>query len=199
VFWARIANYQTTVRDGVLLATYLANAESARTRGAELDLHWIVVAGLQVDATLGYDDAAYTSFHDAPCGAEWSGIATTCDLSGRPIAGAPRWSGYARAEYQHGLAHQLLASGGVEYTVRSSSYATSDDSSYARVDGYGLVNAHADIRSASGRWELSLWARNLLNREYFASLNAGGAFGAGYVAGVVGDPRTYGITLRMRM
>jgi iron complex outermembrane receptor protein len=43
-----------------------------------------------------------------------------------------------------------------------------------------------------------LWARNVLNKEYFAALSVGGVFGAGYVAGTVGDPRTYGATLRMQ-
>jgi iron complex outermembrane recepter protein len=198
LFWTNIDNYQTTVRDRVLLATYLANAAAARTRGAELEVRWAVLDGLQLDAAVGYDEAIYTSFHNAPCGIEWSGIATTCDLTGRAIAGAPRWSGHVRGEYSRGLGRNLRGSGGIEYTYRSSSYYSPDDSTYSLIDAYGLTQLDVNIGSASGRWEFSVWARNLFDQEYLASISTGGSFGAGYVAGVVGDPRTYGATLRLQ-
>jgi iron complex outermembrane recepter protein len=198
LFYANIDNYQTTVRDRVLITSYLANAESARTRGAELELRWAVLAGLQMDAAVAYDEATYTSFHSAPCGTEWTGIATSCDLTGRPISGAPRWSGVAHVEYTRGLTSNLQSTGGIEYTYRSSSYYNSDDSVYSLIRGYGLVNIHMSLGPPSEHWQISLWARNVLNKEYFSALSAGGVFGAGYVAGSIGDPRTYGATLRLQ-
>ena len=151
-----------------------------------------------MDAAIAYDEATYTSFHSAPCGTEWTGIATSCDLTGRPISGAPRWSGEVRGEYTRGLTGNLQAGGGIEYNFRSSSYYTSDDSAYSLIDSYGLVNLHVSVGSPSERWQVSLWARNVFNKEYLASLSVGGAFAAGYVAGVVGDPRMYGATLRLQ-
>jgi iron complex outermembrane receptor protein len=198
LFWANIDNYQTTVRDRVLTASYLANAESARTRGAELEIRWAVLHGLQADAAVAYDEATYTSFHSAPCGAEWTGIATSCDLTGRPVSGAPGWSGAVQVEYSRGLARNLQSTGGIEYTFRSSSYYSSDDSAYSLIDGYGLVNIHLNMGSPSERWQIALWVRNVLDKEYFAALSSlGGVFGSGYVAGIIGDPRTYGATLRL--
>jgi iron complex outermembrane recepter protein len=196
LFYANIDNYQTTVRDRVLITSYLANAESARTRGAELELRWAVLAGLQMDAAIAYDEATYTSFHSAPCGTEWTGIATSCDLTGRPISGAPRWSGVARVEYTRGLTSNMQSTSGIEYTFRSTSYYNSDDSVYSLIRGYGLVNLHLSVGPLSERWQISFWARNVLNKEYFSALSAGGVFGTGYVAGSIGDPRTYGATLR---
>jgi iron complex outermembrane receptor protein len=197
LFWANIDNYQTTVRDRVLIASYLANAKSARTRGAEIEARWSVLDGLRLDTAVAYDQATYTSFHSAPCGTELAGIATGCDLTGRPISGAPRWSGDVRAEYTRGLTGNLQGSGGIEYSFRSSSYYNSDDSAYSLIDGYGLVNLYVNVGATSNRWQVSLWARNVLDKEYFAALSVGGAFGAGYTAGTVGDPRTYGATLRL--
>jgi iron complex outermembrane recepter protein len=198
LFWANINNYQTTVRDRVLIASYLASAESARTRGAELEIRWAALAGLQLHAAFAYDEATYTSFHSAPCGTEWSGLATSCDLTGRPISGAPRWSSVVQVEYTCGLTRNWQGTGGIEYTFRSNSYYTSDDSAYSLIDGYGLVNIHMSVGPPSEHWQFSVWARNVLNKEYFAALSVGGVFGAGYVAGTVGDPRTYGATLRMQ-
>jgi len=196
LFYANIDNYQTTVRDRVLISSYLANAESARTRGAELELRWAVLVGLQLDAAIAYDEATYTSFHSAPCGTEWTGIATSCDLTGRPISGAPRWSGVAHVEYTRGLTSNLQSTSGIEFTFRSRSYYNSDDSAYSLIRGYGLVNMHVSVGPPSEHWQISLWARNLLNKDYFSALSSGGVFGAGYVAGSIGDPRTYGASLR---
>jgi iron complex outermembrane receptor protein len=197
LFWANVDNYQTTVRDRVLIASYLANAKSARTRGAEIEARWAVLNGLYLDTAVAYDEATYTSFHSAPCGTELAGIATSCDLTGRPISGAPRWSGDVRGEYTRGLTGNLQGSGGIEYSFRSSSHYNSDDSAYSLIDGYGLVNLYVNVGSTSNRWQVSLWARNVFDKEYFAALSVGGAFGAGYTAGTVGDPRTYGATLRL--
>jgi iron complex outermembrane receptor protein len=198
LFWANIDNYQTTIRDRVLITSYLASAKSARTRGAEIEVRWAVLDGLHLDAAVAYDEATYTSFHSAPCGAEWTGIATSCDLTGKPISGAPRWSGDARGEYTRRLTETLQAGGGIEYNFRSSSYYTSDDSAYSLIDGYGLLNLYLSVGSTSDRWQVSLWARNVFDKEYLASLSVLGGFAAGYVAGTVGDPRTYGATLRLR-
>ena len=198
LFWANIDNYQTTVRDRVLVASYLATAKSARTRGAEIEVRWAVLDGLHVDTAIAYDEATYTSFQSAPCGTEWAGIATSCDLTDKPISAAPRWSGDVRGEYARALTGNLQGRGGIEYTFRSSSYYSSDDSAYSLINGYGLVNLHVSVGSISDRWQLSLWARNVFDKEYIASLSVGGAFAAGYVAGTTGDPRTYGATLRLQ-
>jgi iron complex outermembrane receptor protein len=198
LFWANIDNYQTTVRDRVLVASYLATAKSARSRGAEIEVRWAVLDGLHLDAAVAYDDATYTSFDSAPCGTEWTGIATSCDLTGKPIAAAPRWSGDVHGEYVRLLTRNLQGSAGIEYTFRSSSYYTSDDSAYSLINGYGLVNLHVSVGSASDRWQVSLWVRNAFDKDYLASLSVGGTFAAGYVAGTVGDPRTYGASLRLQ-
>jgi iron complex outermembrane recepter protein len=51
----------------------------------------------------------------------------------------------------------------------------------------------------SERWQIALWVRNVLDKEYFAALSSlAGVFGSGYVAGITGDPRTYGVTLRLQ-
>jgi len=199
LFWADIDNYQTTIRDPVLLASYLANAESVRTRGAELEAAWLPIEGLRLSTALGYNDATYRSFRNSPCGTEWAGIATLCDLSGKQVSGAPRWSGSVRTEYSHGIgARGLQGYGGLEYTFKSSSYYTSDDSIYSLIDSYGLVNLQLGVRPDNGRWEVSLWARNLLDKNYFTALNApSGVFSSGYVVGTLGDPRAVGATLKL--
>jgi iron complex outermembrane receptor protein len=62
------------------------------------------------------------------------------------------------------------------------------------VEGYSLLNARIGFRATKGV-SISIWARNLLNQNYFEQLLPAGG-NAGQYAAVLGDPRTYGITLR---
>ncbi|HEY3429421.1 MAG TPA: hypothetical protein VGK39_02015, partial [Cyclobacteriaceae bacterium] len=67
-------------------------------------------------------------------------------------------------------------------------------SKYLNIDGYGLFNARAGFRSTKGI-SLFVWGRNLLDENYYEQLLVAGG-NAGHYAGVLGDPRTYGVTLR---
>lgn len=200
LYWTDIDDYQTTIRDQTLLVSYLANAHSVRSRGAEFDASYLVLDGLRFDLGGAYDDATYTSFKNSPCPIEYTTIATICDLSGKPLSGAPRWTGSARTEYTHALTSTALTGyGGLEYNFRSSNYYTSDDSRYSLIHSYGLVNGHLGVRGE--RWDFSVWVRNLFNRDYFTALNnpSGGVFGSGYIVGSIGDPRTFGATLNVHL
>ena len=63
------------------------------------------------------------------------------------------------------------------------------------VDGYGLVNARVGFRWAQG-WDVFVWSRNLLDRDYFELLTAAPG-NSGLIVGQPGDPRTFGVTLRL--
>jgi len=57
-----------------------------------------------------------------------------------------------------------------------------------------LVNGRVGVRVSTGI-SASIWARNLFNKDYYEQLLPEGG-NAGHYAGVLGDPATYGITLR---
>lgn len=63
-----------------------------------------------------------------------------------------------------------------------------------RQGGYALLAGHIDWESADKRWTLSIWGKNLTDRQYFTSrvdLLAGFGFDYNHV----GTPRTYGISV----
>ena len=60
--------------------------------------------------------------------------------------------------------------------------------------GYTVVNASAGVRNI-GRWELYLWARNLLDRNYMQNLTVQ-AGNSGLIVGTPSDPRIYGAAVR---
>ena len=63
------------------------------------------------------------------------------------------------------------------------------------VDGYALLNARAGFRWTDG-WTLTVWSRNLLNKDYYEFLSPVSG-GSGLYVGLPGDHRTIGVTLRV--
>jgi iron complex outermembrane receptor protein len=58
-----------------------------------------------------------------------------------------------------------------------------------------MLNARIGFRFATG-WTVSLWTRNLLNKDYFELLTAAPG-NSGLFVGQPGDPRAVGVTLRL--
>lgn len=44
-------------------------------------------------------------------------------------------------------------------------------------------------------WSVTIWSRNLLDKDYFEILNPVGG-NTGIYVGFLGDPRTFGVTLK---
>lgn len=65
-----------------------------------------------------------------------------------------------------------------------------------RQNSYALLGGHIDWESKDKRWNVSVWGKNLADKQYFTSrvdLLAGFGFDYNHI----GNPRTYGITLGM--
>ena len=89
------------------------------------------------------------------------------------------------------------AYGIVGYSWRSSFFGTFDDSQYAVVKSYGLLNLRAGLKGEVNhlRWDASVWMNNATDRRYFV----GGLTGATFEAYSLfpGDPRFWGATVRL--
>ncbi len=195
-----ITDYQTLVQtpDPAVNRGYLANAESVLVRGIEVDGTWSLTKHFSFYGNVAYTDAIYTSFKNAPVPLEETGgKATYKDISGRDLPGVSKWAASFGAEFTS-VAKVLGQTG--EYYIAVDEYARSRFSSspspsqYLNIEGYSLLNARVGFRAAKGV-SISIWGRNVLDQNYFEQLLPG-AGNAGQYAAVLGDPRTYGITLR---
>ncbi len=199
-FWTDDSNYQTTIVDVTRNnQSYFTNVGKVRSRGVEADLHGNPTPWLSFYASGTYDDARYLSYPNAPCPIEVTGQ-TLCNMSGRQLPGVSKWVGSAGGEARGALGrnfgHEAEVYGGVDYSYRSAQYTTAADSIYSRIPGYALANLHFGIRAKDGRYDIQLWARNITNKLYYLTLSADN-FGA--IRGTLGDPRTYGVTLRTKL
>jgi len=203
---ANVAVYNTGIQDfqtqvvnasvGVLRG-YLANAEEARVRGVEFDSSARVSRNFTLYGAAAYTDARYITFTDAPPPLEETGGPQVKDVSGSVLPGISKWALSFGGEYSHearlaGYQGQLF--GAFDTSYRSDFSSSASASRYLVVDGYSLVNARAGFRWHDG-WSLTVWARNLLDKNYYDLLTAAPG-NSGLYVGQVGDQRTAGVTLR---
>src|SRR6185436_558265 len=199
VYNTGIKDFQTQVVNAQVgvLRGYLANAEKVRVRGAEFDGNARVNRKLSFYSALAYTDGIYVSFPDAPPPLEDTGGPQVKDISGSVLPGISDWAASFGGEYNHearvaGIQGQLFAAADTSYRSEFSSSASA--SKYLVVDGYSLVNARAGFRFNDG-WSVTIWARNLLDKNYYEILTAAPG-NSGLYVGQVGDQRTAGVTLR---
>lgn len=195
-----ISDYQTLVQtpDPAVNRGYLANAEGVRVRGIEVDGTWSLTKHFSFYGNLAYTEAIYTSFKNAPVPLEETGGSKFFkDISGQDLPGVSKWAASFGAEYTN--VAKLLGQTG-EFYIAVDNYARSRFSSsatpskYLNVEGYSLLNARIGFRAVKGV-SISVWGRNVLDQNYFEQLLPAGG-NAGQYAAVLGDPSTYGITLR---
>jgi iron complex outermembrane receptor protein len=200
VYNTDITDYQTLVQtpDPAVNRGYLANAEGVQVRGIEVDGTLSLTKHFSFYGNVAYTDAIYTSFKNAPVPLEETGgKATYKDVSGGQLPGVSKWAASIGGEFTS--VAKILGQTG-EFYIAVDSYARSGFSSspspskYLNVDGYSLLNARFGFRAAKGV-SISIWGRNVLDQNYFEQLLPAGG-NAGQYAAVLGDQRTYGITLR---
>jgi len=203
-----IKDYQTNVQSPQLGVNrgYLANAEKVKVRGLEIDGTYQLERFLTLNAAVAYLDGKYVKFTNAPLPLEETGhteiingVSTQVafkDASGGRLPGISKWntSGGAEFSIKGNLATKegrYFIAGDISYRSDYSSNPT--PSRVLNVSGYSLINARLGFKS--DKFSLFAWSRNIGNKNYFEQLQAA-AGNSGLYAGVLGDPRTYGLTLR---
>lgn len=213
-----------STRDPGLVRPYIANAEQARTQGIEVDFQIRPSDRFSFYASGAYTDATYTKFTKAPPPPEFtSGASTTLpidgngniigmpgapgvpggqsppyvDASGSVLPGVSKWSFSVGGEANTPislLGQQGELFGGVDVSYRSKFSSNPTPSIYTWIDGYTLTNFRAGFRADNG-FSIYGWVRNAFDSEYFDQLLVAPA-NTGLIAGIPGDPRTWGATVR---
>jgi iron complex outermembrane receptor protein len=202
-FYSLVRNYQATSffidpSNPALAGSVLTNVGAVRTRGFEAEATARPLEGLTLNATASYNNASYQSFRKGPCAAEY-GLpgSATCDLTGRPVVGAPRWILGLNGTYEFPITDDIQGYAIGEINWRSAFYSVIDDSAYARIGNYALVNLRVGARFYDQKLDVSFWVKNLGDRSYFQTLSISSSRGAYF--GFPGEPLTFGATIRVSM
>ena len=210
LFNTDIKDYQTTVQSPQLGVNrgYLANAEAVNVKGFEIDAAYQLSQIFTINAAVAYTDGKYVSFTNAPLPLEETGklipdangVQTVqqafTDASGGRLPGISNWN--FTGGFDLSTKGKLFSYNGRFFIASDISFRTGyssnpTPSAVLNVNGYHLLNARLGFRS--NNFTAFIWSRNLTNTKYFEQLQAA-AGNSGLYAGVLGDPITYGATLR---
>ncbi|MBI1180044.1 MAG: TonB-dependent receptor plug domain-containing protein [Alphaproteobacteria bacterium] len=150
------------------------NAAKAVSQGFEVEAVYQATEYLQLRTALTYNDAHYKSFTNAPCYNGQliiEGADTTCnaatgtvDLSGRPVALAPKFVGTIGGSYDIPASDWLwiTLTGDVKYS--SGYWAQDQEPPGSRQKHYAQINTSIRFHDPEDKWEFAVIGRNLTNR-----------------------------------
>ncbi|MEI9917836.1 MAG: TonB-dependent receptor [Bacteroidota bacterium] len=200
-----IKDYQTNVQSPEIGVNrgYLATAEKVNVKGVEIDANLRAGNHFTFYASGSYTDGKYVKFTNAPLALEDTGLTQDgktlafTDISGGVLPGISKWATSIGGEFTTNA--NFLRQAGKFFVAfdtyyRSSFSSSATPSAYLNIDGYLLLNGRLGFRVTPGT-SISIWSRNLTNKNYYEQLLIAGG-NSGQYAGVIGDPRTYGITLK---
>jgi len=206
VFDTRFKDFQAQFYDPSappLGAFIIGNAGELRARGAELEWAARPIAALTLSGGVTYNDAVYTDFKNVAC---WGTPATQpgCvggifDASGTSLPNAPKWTYNLQARYERDLSDNLSGFATANWYWRDEVNDSLGDPQMVR-EAYGLLGGAVGVADPGGRWQASLYVRNLLDQFYSGAILATPLSGGSYSQYPVEDAhRMIGVALTYRM
>lgn len=191
------------------------------SRGVDADFLWFTpLEGLSLSGGVTYSDTKYGTFTAADL-ANPANFPQLSLLPGSRASFAPEWSGSLSINFDRDIANDLRLGVSLAGKYMSAYNTGSDLLPWKEQDAFTTINGRISLGSADETWTVDIWAQNLTNEEYIqVAYNAplqGNAFqsvptATGPYAGTfynpaldtqtydafLGQPRTYGITLRYK-
>jgi outer membrane receptor protein involved in Fe transport len=155
----------------------VVNADEVSSKGFETELAFLLSENWSLNASVSFNKTEFEEFADAPCNdpeqvPSQPGEFATCDLGGERAGTQPEWSGVLTSEYT-----AELNNGKQEWYLRGL-FKAEGEREDAGVDrtlaGYGFIDLFTGLRHGEGRWDVSLWIKNLLDKQ--ARLNLSPTF-----------------------
>ncbi len=164
-------DFQTTlVVPGPTVVLAVENAGQAKSTGVDLDASWLVTSAFSLIGNVTYDDARYTDFKNASCYGGQT-LAEGCvgsaqNLDGKRLPNTPKASTGLTARYERPLNDKLRGYLQANYSYRSGVIFSSSEDPLTAQGGYGLVNVNAGVNTTDGRWGISVYGNNVLDKHY---------------------------------
>ena len=189
LFHEKFEGFQLTTFTG--LAFEALNIPEVTSKGVEIEARGVVIGGVEMYGGVTYADVRYGE------GPEY-GV-----RSGQQMTHAPKWTwvGGATMRFPVGA---LEGAFHVDARYSSEHNTGSDLDVEKHQDAFTVVNARLMLtRPGSSRWTVDVWARNLLDEEYFVTAFDAPLQGSGTGPGstqsfnaFLGNPREYGVSFR---
>lgn len=191
------------------------------SRGVDADFLWFTpLEGLSLSGGVTYSDTQYGQFVAADL-ANPANFPQLSLLPGARASFAPEWSGSLSVNFERDIVNDMRMGFSLAGKYMSAYNTGSDLLPWKEQDAFTTLNGRISLGAADESWTVDLWAQNLTDEEYVqVAYNAplqGSAFQStptttGPYAGTfynpaldtqtydayLGQPRTYGVTLRIK-
>ncbi|MHA6288202.1 TonB-dependent receptor [Maricaulis sp. CAU 1757] len=190
LFRSEFGTYQLNTFNGI--AFFVTSIDGASTQGAELELLWLPdeIPGLTMQGGITYADASYDEFSP-------TGTPDVDRLSGQNFSLAPEWYASGSVTYNGDFDNGMMWLAHLDGRWMSEQNTGSDLDPEKVQDAYAIFNGRVGIGAGDESWSLELWGRNLFDEDYI-QVGFDGPFQPGSFNAFLGQPRTYGLTLRAR-
>lgn len=169
------------------------NAAAARVHGFDADLTIKATPYLTISGGVGILDGKYTSFPDAiyTPPSPLDGPAYLVDASGNQMIYAPKFSSNLTVDYRIPTS---MGEFGINLSgsQRNRVYVTA--ANRLNIPAYAVVNMTLGWTSNNKRLGVQVWARNLLDKDYYLNRTEQGLGDIQFLA----PPRTVGVTLSLK-
>ncbi len=137
----------------------------ATVQGIEVDAEYLITENWRVAGGMSYVEAEYKDGVTLPsneCGFVGAETAAMCDVSGLELGTQAPFTASLSSDYTIPMDEfEVYVQGLYKFTgSRTDTDAPSND-----LGGYGTVDLHLGLREASSTWDISLFARNLFDKE----------------------------------
>jgi iron complex outermembrane receptor protein len=200
------------VQGGTGQQSFIANAAFERAKGVEVQATAVPLPGLQLNASVGYLHARYTSFVSALSynfpGHVCNGL--TAGPGSPPIEQdhsdpnspcylvpprSPKWTAKLEAQYAWDLGDIGVLTPHVAWSYEGSHFTNLTNAPQGFQGSYSIWDADLTYEHPSQDWRVSVFAKNITNKTHLLNANPiAGLFNANYYA----DPKTYGVELAVR-
>lgn len=212
-FYADYTNLQQTVfrlNDATQVRfPRVENSSKATIKGVELEGEATPIRGLRITGAATYLDARYGFFcnnnplyPNVPTSPSCVGVtpggqplpAGAIQLENNRLTQAPEWQFNASVQYSFPISDTLGITARADYKWQSRTYFDIYNNLQDSQPAYGLLNTSVEIGTLDNAWSLMAWIRNATDQRYISEASAGSGANAA-IAGSLGMPRMYGLTL----
>jgi outer membrane receptor protein involved in Fe transport len=188
-FITRIQDFQLSYNTGAALVT--TNIPSVQSKGVEVETTLRPSAAVTGTIGVTYANARYGKLPATL-------PANVRAIEGRMLANSPAWTITGSLGWDDVIASgRLRAFAYADWRYQSEVMTERLLRVNSNQQGYATANARIGLGDPDQAWTVELWARNLTDARFFtATLPA--SFQGNTLVGAPGEPRTVGLTLRLR-
>jgi len=184
-FYQDFKGFQLNAFNGLFFT--VSSVPSVISKGFDGDFLWFTpIEGLTLNGGVTYAETYYP--RSTP-------LAFGGNLPGARLSLAPLWSGALGITYEHKLTDGLVGRLAVNSKSVTGYNTGSNLDPVKNQPGFTLVNARAVLESEDKRWAVEAWAQNLFDDSYY-QVAFDAALQSGSYDAFLGQPRTYGVTVR---